>query len=118
METVAYGRLRDLSHQCLRITQHKSLKRTAAREFFASHDAINFECTACNLDDRAMGCGFSAQEQRHPDSSVVSRQTYLSGRAIFRRIQQRDDTTGRKVNMALVLSTIVNDIPQVEGHVL
>src|SRR5713226_1779283 len=118
METVAHGRLGDLSHQRLRITQHKSLKRTAALEFFASQHGIELECTSRNLDNRAIGCGLSAQEQSHTDSAVVSRQTNLSCRAIFCRIQQRDNTAGRKVNMELVLGKIVNDIPQVEGHVL
>src|SRR6266851_2209997 len=109
MEAVAHGRLRDLSHQRLRITQHKSLKRTAAREFFAGHGAVNFERTSCSLDDRAMGSGFSAQEESNPKSSVVSGQPNLSGRAVFCRVQQRDHTAGWKVNMSLVLIAIVND---------
>src|SRR5713226_4129802 len=118
MQTIANGRLGDLSHQCLRITEHKSLKKTSAREFFASQNGIDLECAARHLDYSAIGCGFSAQERGHPNNSVVSRQTNLSCRAIFRRIQQRDNTASRKVNMELVLGKIVNDIPQVEGHVL
>jgi hypothetical protein len=67
-----------------------------------------------DLDDRAVRGAAGAQEDRHPHHSFVADDARFHRRAIHHRGHQRDQSLLRKIDVANLFASVVQNIAQTQ----
>src|SRR5450631_2258554 len=115
---IAYGSLRHLRDERLRIPEQKVLNRAAPGEL--SHHLRRREAVRDPgaLHDCATGRRFTTHEKRDAQHTFIADHGDLGGRAILQNVKERNDAVHREVDVLKEPPRFIQDLAQRQVHEL
>src|SRR5438045_1277926 len=108
MVAVAYGGLRHLRDQRLRVAQQQNLQGAATFEFLLHDRSPQPVALAAALHNGAARRRLAAHEERDPDYAVVADDGDLGRSAVLQYIEERNDRATREIQVALGTARFVH----------